>query len=100
MPIYIDLYQHDLSLAILQQSLATGEEMVITSKKQPIARVLSIPHPAVSVQNQEPHFGEKVENHRQTLGENRPRYDFSDLIGRLQWQGNALAEQQRLRDEW
>ena len=28
------------------------------------------------------------------------RYDFSDLSGRLQWQGNALDEQNRLRDEW
>jgi hypothetical protein len=27
-------------------------------------------------------------------------YDFSDLLGRLQWQGNALNEQHRLRDEW
>lgn len=27
------------------------------------------------------------------------RYDFSDLSGRLQWQGNALQEQQRLRNE-
>lgn len=27
-------------------------------------------------------------------------YDFSDLSGRLQWQGNALNEQHRLRDEW
>jgi hypothetical protein len=29
-----------------------------------------------------------------------PRYDFSDLAGRLQWQGDAVAEQRRLRDEW
>jgi len=27
-------------------------------------------------------------------------YDFSDLSGRLQWQGNALTEQKRLRNEW
>ena len=29
-----------------------------------------------------------------------PRYDFSDLAGRLQWQGDAVAEQRGLRDEW
>jgi len=27
-------------------------------------------------------------------------YDFSDLIGKLHWEGNALEEQQRLRDDW
>ncbi len=28
------------------------------------------------------------------------RYDFSDLSGQLQWQGNALQEQKKLRNEW
>ena len=28
------------------------------------------------------------------------RYDFSDLCGRLQWTGDAVAEQRKLRDEW
>lgn len=27
-------------------------------------------------------------------------YDFSDLVGRLKWNGDALEEQQRLRNEW
>jgi predicted DNA-binding antitoxin AbrB/MazE fold protein len=27
-------------------------------------------------------------------------YDFSDLIGRLMWRGDPLAEQKRIRDEW
>ena len=27
-------------------------------------------------------------------------YDFSDLAGKLQWQGDALLEQKKLRDEW
>jgi len=27
-------------------------------------------------------------------------YDFSDLTGRLQWQGDATAAQRSLRDEW
>ena len=31
---------------------------------------------------------------------NGQRYDFSDLAGRLQWTGDAMAEQRRLRDEW
>lgn len=28
------------------------------------------------------------------------RYDFSDLAGKLEWAGNAVIEQRRLRDEW
>jgi hypothetical protein len=27
-------------------------------------------------------------------------YDFSDLVGKLEWQGDALTEQKALRDEW
>ena len=27
-------------------------------------------------------------------------YDFSDLTGKLQWSGDAVATQRRLRDEW
>ena len=27
-------------------------------------------------------------------------YDFSDLKGQLSWQGDAVATQRRLRDEW
>lgn len=27
-------------------------------------------------------------------------YDFSDLAGRLQWQGDAVEAQRSLRDEW
>lgn len=28
------------------------------------------------------------------------KYDFSDLVGRLEWQGDAVAEQRKIRDEW
>lgn len=30
----------------------------------------------------------------------KKKYDFSDLVGKLQWKGDALAEQRKLRDEW
>ncbi|MGD1906076.1 MAG: hypothetical protein ACFB0C_08800 [Leptolyngbyaceae cyanobacterium] len=29
-----------------------------------------------------------------------PNYDFSDLVGRLTWQGDAVAIQRSLRDDW
>ena len=28
------------------------------------------------------------------------KYDFSDLVGKLNWQGDAVATQRDLRDEW
>ncbi|WP_258002630.1 hypothetical protein [Fischerella thermalis] len=30
----------------------------------------------------------------------KPDYDFSDLVGKFSWQGDALAMQRSLRDEW
>jgi hypothetical protein len=30
----------------------------------------------------------------------RRKYDFSDLAGKLEWKGDALKEQRKLRDEW
>ena len=27
-------------------------------------------------------------------------FDFKDLVGKLEWSGNALKEQKRLRKEW
>jgi len=32
--------------------------------------------------------------------EKKNRYDFNDLAGRLNWKGDAVLEQRRLRDEW
>ena len=30
----------------------------------------------------------------------KQKYDFSDIVDKLQWKGDAVAEQRRLRDEW
>lgn len=30
----------------------------------------------------------------------KPNYDFSDLAGKLEWEGDAVKEQRKLRDEW
>ncbi|MHC5734146.1 hypothetical protein [Nostoc sp.] len=32
--------------------------------------------------------------------EKQPSYDFSDLVGRLTWRGDAVAMQRNLREEW
>lgn len=31
---------------------------------------------------------------------NGSKYDFADLAGKLSWQGDAVATQRTLRDEW
>jgi hypothetical protein len=28
------------------------------------------------------------------------KFDFSDLYGKLEWKGDALAEQKKIRSEW
>jgi hypothetical protein len=28
------------------------------------------------------------------------QYDFSDVAGKLEWQGNAVQEQRKIRNEW
>ncbi|UKO97334.1 hypothetical protein [Nostoc sp. UHCC 0870] len=33
-------------------------------------------------------------------GKLQPNYDFSDLVGRLTWRGDAVETQRNLRDEW
>ncbi len=35
-----------------------------------------------------------------SVSNNKKKYDFSDLLGKLQWKGNPLDEQKKLRDEW
>jgi hypothetical protein len=31
---------------------------------------------------------------------NGSKYNFTGIVGRLEWQGDALKEQRKLRDEW
>jgi len=35
-----------------------------------------------------------------TPGGNGAKYNLSDLVGQLQWAGDAVREQRNLRDEW
>ena len=32
--------------------------------------------------------------------QNKNKYDFSAVAGKLEWQGDAVKEQRKLRDEW
>jgi len=31
---------------------------------------------------------------------NGSKYNFVDVVGKLEWQGDAIEEQRKLRDEW
>jgi len=31
---------------------------------------------------------------------NGQKYNFSDVVGQLEWRGDAVEEQRKLRDEW
>jgi hypothetical protein len=41
-----------------------------------------------------------VLNLRSSTDDSSAKYDFSDLIGRLSWQGDSVTAQRSLRDEW
>lgn len=43
---------------------------------------------------------EVLPSHPSETGLEKLSYDFSDLAGQLTWQGNAVAVQRSLRDEW
>ncbi len=44
---------------------------------------------------------EKIRFFIQSKGINKESpYDFSDLMGKLSWQGDALDRQKQLRNEW
>lgn len=45
-------------------------------------------------------FDKVPSNHLAETDLEKPGYDFSDLAGRLTWQGDAVAVQRTLRDEW
>lgn len=39
-------------------------------------------------------------SNKKTAQSNPVQYDFSDLIGKLGWKGDAVGQQRLLRDEW
>ena len=41
-----------------------------------------------------------VLNPSSSEAEQKSSYDFSDLVGRLTWRGDAVIMQRNLRDEW
>lgn len=40
------------------------------------------------------------EEQLETSQQQKTNYDFSNVVGKLEWQGDALQEQRKIRDEW
>ena len=47
-------------------------------------------------------IAEKENNSQKTnrVRKIKKKHDFSHLYGKLEWEGNALAEQKKIRSEW
>lgn len=70
-----------------------------------IRKIIETSSSSVTINLPEEYINKKIEVLILPIEENaeelpKPKYDFSDLVGKLQWNGDALAEQKKLRDEW
>lgn len=70
-----------------------------------IRKIIENSSSSITIDLPEEYVNKKIEVLILPLEENteqpkKPKYDFSDFYGKLQWEGDALAEQRKLRDEW
>ena len=72
----VSIEEAQARLPELIRGLAAGEELVISQGGRAVAKLVAPPAEAASPTG----------------------YEFGDLVGSLQWKGDALAEQRRLRD--
>ena len=52
-----------------------------------------------------PQFSQLYSKHMKVIilvaeNQKKNKYDFSDVAGKLEWLGDAVKEQRKLRDEW
>lgn len=69
-----------------------------------IRKIIESSSNSITIDLPEEYVNKKIEVLILPLEENaeqpkKPKYDFSDFYGKLQWEGDALAEQRKLRDE-
>ncbi len=70
---------------------------------EPVRKIIEKASNPLSIELPEEYTNHKVEVIVLSLEEKeepKKKYDFSDLVGKLKWEGDALAEQRKLRDEW
>lgn len=74
------------------------EELIQAIKRSPDELVQVLLALLQVVQRQQ--SDQALSSHLPEIGLEKPGYDFSDLAGRLTWQGDAVEVQRALRDEW
>lgn len=74
------------------------EELIQAIERSPDDLVRALLALLKVLQRQQP--AEALPSHLSETGLEKPGYDFSDLAGRLIWQGDAVMVQRALRDEW
>jgi len=70
-----------------------------------IRKIIESSSNSITIDLPEEYVNKKIEVLIVPIGESaeelqKPQYDWSDFFGKLQWEGDALAEQKKLRDEW
>jgi hypothetical protein len=78
--------------------MAPKEELIRAIEQSPDELVQALLELLRVMQRQQ--FSEELPSHSPETGLEKPRYDFSDVAGRLAWQGNAVTVQRTLRNEW
>lgn len=74
------------------------EELIQAIEQSPDDLVRALLELLMVLQRQQ--SAEVLPCHLSKTGLEKPGYDFSDLAGRLIWQGDAVGVQRALRDEW
>lgn len=71
---------------------------------EPVRKIIEKATNPLTIELPEEYTNQKVEVIVLSLAEKedqpQKKYDFSDLFGKLKWEGDAVAEQRKLRDEW
>lgn len=71
---------------------------------EPVRKIIEHATNPLTIELPEEYTNQKVEVIVLSLDEKeeqpKKKYDFSRFFGKLEWKGDALAEQRKLRDEW
>lgn len=78
--------------------MAPKEELIQAIERSPDDLVRALLELLKVLQRQQ--SAKVLPSHLSETGLEKLGYDFSDLAGRLTWQGDAVVVQRSLRDEW
>lgn len=71
---------------------------------EPVRKIIEHASNPLTIELPEEYTNHKVEVIVLSLEESKEpakkKYDFSKFFGKMDWKGDALAEQKKLRDEW